>query len=104
MKRTHTYQAEDGTTFATARECKLHEEMGHLRVRLSRLDFDEVQDALDRKNIPRADAIERAGSIIARKRRESGDVKIRRKHRPEGQLESAAAAMDKIKENMKAIS
>jgi hypothetical protein len=104
MKRTHTFTADDGTTFATARECNQHEQLEMITNSLCHLEITQVCAALERTDILLSDAFERAGNIIAAKRRASGDVKIRRQHRPSGQLESASAAMDSIKKNMRNIS
>ena len=75
MKRTHTFIADDGTEFATAAECKRYEETKALSARLSDLSFTEIANAISRLNLDLAAAIERAGSIIAAKRRESGELK-----------------------------
>jgi hypothetical protein len=98
MKRADGYKANDGTWFATAKECKLHEEIGALSIRLAHREPYEIESALRREETIIADAIERAGAIIAAKRRESGELK-RAAKKPD-----TADAMDKIKENMKAIS
>lgn len=77
MKSTHTIAitADDGTPFATAAECKAYEELAELVELLSGLDASQVRNALDRTAPAFADAFERVGSIIANKRRESGELK-----------------------------
>jgi hypothetical protein len=74
MKRSHVFEAADGKTFATAGECKAHEESEALSLLLDLSEHD-IMSALARSNVPLADAFERAGNIIAAKRRESGDLK-----------------------------
>lgn len=79
MKRSHIFEADDGTTFETAAACKAHEERQLLREMLCGRLADEIDLALDRTNIDLADAIERAGNIIAAKRRESGELRRKAK-------------------------
>ena len=74
MKQTKVFEAEDGTTFATAAECKRYEEIESLVDLLSGLTVENVGAAFDRAD-PIADAFERAGAIIAKKRRASGKLK-----------------------------
>lgn len=75
MKRSHIFEADDGTTFAKATDCKHYEEGGQLLHLLSNLSHAEIQTALDRTDTKLADAFERVGSIIAAERRESGELK-----------------------------
>lgn len=75
MKRSHIFEADDGTTFATAAGCKQHEEMLRLSISLSGLTQLEILRALDRTDTSRGDSFERAGNIITNKRRESGFLK-----------------------------
>jgi hypothetical protein len=99
MKRNHVFEATDGTTFPTAEECKKYE--GHLFLaQLCDLSNDQVEGATNYAIAyrPISDAIERAGSIIAAKRRESGELKRAPKRNASEQ------AMENIKKNMKAIS
>jgi hypothetical protein len=91
MRQTKVFEAEDGTQFATAAECKTHEAM-EWRTKLSGLTDGEVCRALDRADPELANAFEKAGAIIARKRRESGDVR-RRKKGAEEKLADVGAAM-----------
>lgn len=83
MKRTPGFTADDGTWFATAAECKAYEERGSLIDLLSDLQITRVEAALDRTDARLSDAFERAGAIIAAKRRASGDLK-RAAKKPEG--------------------
>jgi hypothetical protein len=69
MKRAEGYTADDGTWFATERGCKLHEEIASLCNLLSGQHDTAIGTAFDRANTPLANAIERAGAIIAAKRR-----------------------------------
>jgi len=79
MKQTKVFEADDGTQFPTAAECKVYEEYGYLYDLLSALDSAQIRDALDRTDVKLADAFERAGGIIAAKRRESGELRRRKK-------------------------
>jgi hypothetical protein len=113
MKRSHVFEAADGTTFPTSHECKAHEESEALSL-LRDLTEQGIMSALARSDIPLADAIERAGNIIAAKRRKDGDLKRAKKMAPEqakiaGDLNAnlkkdTASQMDATKKNMKAIS
>jgi hypothetical protein len=89
----HTFEADDGTLFETAAECKRYEEKRNLAKILSELVPSHVTEALNRTDIPLADAIERAGSIIAAKRRESGDLKRAKKQDAGGAFQDVEKAM-----------
>ncbi len=78
MKRMTGYEASDHAWFETREACKAHEEGINLKC-LAHMDAEQVKSALDRTNIPLANAIEFAGQLIAGKRRASGDMKRRRK-------------------------
>lgn len=82
MKHTHTFEADDGTTFATVAECKKHDELNSLLVLLSGLSPVAICDALGRIDTELAEAFERAGNIIANKRRDSGELKRVAKKQP----------------------
>ena len=69
------YEAIDGKQFDTADECRDHEADECWHLRLIGLGKDDLERALDRVDVDLADAIERAGNIIAKKRRESGDFR-----------------------------
>lgn len=101
MKRTHILRADDGTVFETAAECKAHDEYEFLSEFISRRLPSQIKDALDRTDLELADAFERAAAIIARKRRESGDLK---RKTAKSHADDTAAAMEKVKAGMKAIS
>jgi hypothetical protein len=74
MKRIRLFEANDGRTFATAAECKEHDDRAFATL-LEGLSNDAVADALDRRNTELSDAFERAGAIIGAKRRGSGELK-----------------------------
>lgn len=78
MKKSHVFEAKDGTTFQTAEACKKHEDQIFFG-QLCELTTLDVMESLDRTNVPLADAFERAGNIIAAKRRESGELKRTKK-------------------------
>jgi hypothetical protein len=79
MKRTSGFTADDGTWFATRAECKAHEEWKHLVEILSGLEPFQVAAAMHIEDHDLANDFMRASNIIAKKRRESGDVKRTRK-------------------------
>jgi hypothetical protein len=107
MKRTPGFTADDGTWFATAKECKQHEQLAFVDL-LKNLPPSRIFDALDRIDIPLAAAFERAGAIIAAKRLASGELKRTKKADTPMLRKSKApdtkTAIDKIKENMKDLS
>jgi hypothetical protein len=75
MKRSQIFEAEDGTTFATAAECRRYEEIVSLSSVLGNLEPKDIHAGLIREHAELADALERAGSIIAAKRRQDGELK-----------------------------
>lgn len=75
MKRAEGFTADDGTWYATAAECKQYEEGGRLLDLLSGLSQSQIRCALFRTDVELANAIELAGTIIARKRRKSGELR-----------------------------
>jgi len=89
MKRNHIFVAEDGATFETAAECKEHEAWASIG-NLVNLTENDILAALNRSNMPLANALERAGAIIAAKRRESGELKRARKLRAAPPMPDAA--------------
>jgi hypothetical protein len=91
MKRTQIFEAADGRTFATAEECREHEDRAFVTL-LEGLSNDAVADALDRRNTELSDAFERAGNIISVRRRASGELRKKRK------TKQAAALADKTGE------
>jgi hypothetical protein len=96
-----TFEADDGSTFYTAADCREYEQqLAMIDLLIGRTE-EQVRNALARLDIPLANAIERAGNIIADKRRESGE--LRRKKKKDGKTDTGAA-MDDIKKQMKAIS
>jgi len=101
MRRSSVYEANDGMTFATAAECKHHEQI-ECQTKLVGLTDGDICAAIKREDIPLADAIERIGSIIADKRRLDGVIKRRPKNKPNPADPNAAMAA--IKKDMKAIS
>jgi hypothetical protein len=74
MKRIRLFEANDGRTFATAAECREHDDRSLVTL-LEGLSNDAVADAIERRNIELADAFERAGAIISAKRRGSGELR-----------------------------
>jgi hypothetical protein len=101
MKRTQIFKADDGTTFDTAAECRKHEERSFMHLLIGRSAKD-IEVALDRTDLILANAFERAGNIIARKRREDGELK--RSPKKHFRDTPNDVAMDNIKKQMKAIS
>jgi hypothetical protein len=74
MKRTMDYEAHDGARFATADECRKHER--HIKLsRIIDLTGDEVMAAINLEDLQLADAIEFAGNLITKARRENGNLK-----------------------------
>ncbi len=69
MKQKKSFEAEDGTTFDTAAECKQYEELDSLAELISRRLPSQIKDAILRTDPELADAIERAGKLIAKNRR-----------------------------------
>ena len=84
--------AEDGTEFDTKAECRDYEELIEIANLLSDKAPFQILDAIHRKNLPLANAIERAGTIIAAKRRESGDL---RRKKSGSTVEDVKRAMEK---------
>jgi hypothetical protein len=74
------FEADDGTPFETAEECKAYEEQETLLDQLIGVPREDVMAAFARVNIPLADAFELAGSIISAKRRKSGELRRRKKN------------------------
>lgn len=72
MKRTSEFTAVDGTRFETAAGCREHEARPGLLSTLSGRSPAHITAALDRVDEVLANAIERAGNIVARKRRAYG--------------------------------
>jgi hypothetical protein len=101
MKKNYTFEADDGTIFKTAAECKAYEAIAW-RQTLVGLSELSLNAGLSRESFEIADALERAGNIIAKKRRENRELKLttRKPDNPSDQN----ATMDKIKKQMKAIS
>jgi hypothetical protein len=94
MKRTQVYEANDGTKFSTSDECKKHEEISSLAL-LERLSPEDINEALQRTNIPLADAFERIGNIIAERRRQSGGLKRAKSKKPEAAVKPLAGNSEK---------
>src|SRR5271170_3515837 len=65
------FTADDGTEFATEAECKEYEAQQNILDLLEGMSKTSVMSALARTDTQLADAIERAGNIIAARRRES---------------------------------
>lgn len=78
MKRNQVFVADDGTQFETAKECKEHEVQSSLKSLVGRTEED-ILAAIGRLDIPLANALERAGKIIAGARRESGELRRTKK-------------------------
>lgn len=95
MKRSYIFEADDGTTFDTAAECKAYEEWARLVEILSGIEPFRVAAALHREDSDLADAIERAGRIIAAKRRESGELRRKAKTDAEKFVDVGAAMKEK---------
>lgn len=91
------HQAKDGTRFATADECKRHEHNIRLKS-LVNMNDEQLEAALLRTDIPLADAIEFAGTLIAQKRRADGGAKRKKKTIAEKRAEGAAIAVAKAAE------
>jgi len=72
------FLAFDGKVFDTAQECERHEGMRPERLVVG-LTAADVEAALQRINLPLAEAFEALGAKIARARRESGELKRARK-------------------------
>lgn len=89
----HMIEADDGTKFDTAAECKRYEGEQLLAIHLSELNAPQVMSALTRSDVALADAIERAGYIIAAKRRKSGKLKRAKK-------QGAGTAFGKVEKAM----
>lgn len=97
MKRTTEYQANDGTRFATAEECKRHEQDRSFEC-LANMTAEQVKAAINRTHIEGiganaielADAIEFAGKLIGDKRRAMGGAKRKKKTVAEKHVEGAA--------------
>ena len=87
------WRAFDGAEFPTEAEAKAHEEQ-HFAVMLCALSREDVDAALDRKPeaLALADAIEKAGAIIARKRRESGELRRARNGEGKGSATAGSTA------------
>jgi hypothetical protein len=79
MKRAQIYKAEDGETFDTAEKCQMHERK-KLVANLCSLTEDDIEAALrrDADAVSLAAYLERAGNIIAAKRRADGDMRKRK--------------------------
>ena len=69
------FEAIDGNTFDTEDECLDWEQNNCWQFRLLGLGKNDIERALDRVDVDLADAIERAGNVIGRKRRESGEFR-----------------------------
>jgi hypothetical protein len=103
MKRTQVFEANDGTKFSTAEECKKHEETSSLTL-LERLSPEDVSEALQRTNVLLADAFERIGNIIAEKRRQSGGLKRAAKNKkPEAAEKPPSEKVKPLIDNQKSV-
>jgi hypothetical protein len=74
MERKIEYEANDGTRFETREECRQHDRKLKL-ASLLHLDEANLLAAIEREDIALADAIEFAGTLIAEKRRQSGELR-----------------------------
>jgi hypothetical protein len=74
MRRVHRFEAEDGQSFPTAKECREHENKDRL-TRLVNMTSADVMAAVEGTDLEIAEAIEFAGQLIAKKRRERGDLR-----------------------------
>ena len=84
--------ADDGTPFETAAQCREYEEQEKLAGLLTDMSKADVLEALSRVDVHLANAIERAGNIIAAKRRADGDLRRKKKTDAEKPVEVGAAA------------
>ena len=88
------YRTFDGEEFATEAEARAHESEHFQNLLVGRSDVD-IAAALRRDSgqIALADALERAGAVIARPRRAGGDLKRHRKgeETPAGGADASAA-------------
>jgi hypothetical protein len=94
MKRSQIFEAHDGATFATSKECKFHEQT-LATAKLIGLSGSDLEGALRRDDVELANAIERIGTMIADKRRESGE--LRRTRKAPAAFENVEKAMAKNK-------
>lgn len=79
--QTTIYEAFDGKRFLTEQECNDYES-AHWHHQLVGLTIEDVDAALDRTNVDRADAFEKAGQRIARKRLADGERRRTVKREP----------------------
>lgn len=78
MKEITAFRASDGTLFESSSAARTHEKTLAPTLIVG-LTAQQVEDALDRKNVELADAIETLASIITAKRMEQGDLRRRRR-------------------------
>ena len=85
------YRAFDGAMFDTEAEALDHEE-ANFEMMLVNLSLAEVRAAISRdpKSLPVSDALEKAGAMIARARREAGEFRRASPRRTSGELDAAA--------------
>lgn len=90
---TTVYKTFDGMTFLTFEEAKDHEDTNFSAL-LVGLTAEQIAAALDRKPeaLHIADALEKAGNIIGRARREAGQFRRATKARAAGETEPAPEA------------
>ena len=93
MKRTTGFTADDGTWFPTTAECKKHEQRLFMHLLIERSAKD-IEAAFDRTDLVLSNAFERAGNMIAAKRRESGELKRVAKKRGDGEFSAVTKAME----------
>lgn len=74
MKKTHVFEANDGTAFSSAADCKAHENEVRIR-RMANLSHEQVLAAIFGKDRELAEVFERVASIIASNRRANGELK-----------------------------
>lgn len=81
MRTVQQYLAFDGKAFPTAAECEAYEGDRMIK-RLIGLKPDQIKAALIRENLELADALEMFGSRIGRLRRESGEMRRKKRNAP----------------------